>query len=257
MNKKCVFITGAANGIGRATARLFAQKGWFVGMADIDLQGLEKLAAELGSESCFFQQTDICKPVEVAKSVAAFAKKTKDQLHLLFNNAGIIYVGEFESHSYEDYHNLIQVNLLGVINTTLAALPLLKKTTQARIINTSSAAALYGNPEISVYAASKMGVKGLTEGWSVAFRKYDIRVSDIMPIFVRTRMVDDYFHEYQNLQPEKVNLKAEDVAAAVWKATHTYKLHWLIGWETKAYARLLQWLPQIFVEPLLKNILKY
>ena len=91
----------------------------------------------------------------------------------------------------------------------------------------------------------------------MAFQKYNIRVSDIMPIFVRTRMVDDYHQGYQNLQPQKVRLQPEDVAAIVWKAVHRYRLHWLIGRDTRLFARLLQWLPQPFVEPVLKNILKY
>lgn len=257
MDQKSIFITGAANGIGRAAALHFAANGWFTGLADIDQAGLDALATEIGPKRCSVHRMDVTQPTEIQAALQAFANRTEGLLHVLFNNAGIIHVGPFDSHTHEDYQNLVEINLLGVIHTTLAALPYLKRTPGARIINTSSAAAIYGNPEIPVYAASKMGVRSLTEGWSVAFRKHDIRVSDIMPIFVRTRMVDDYHHEYANLQPDKVTLRPEDVAKIVWRAAHRYKLHWLIGWETKAYARLLQWLPQPLVEPVLRMVLKY
>lgn len=257
MGQKSIFITGAANGIGRSTALHFARRGWFTGLADIDRNGLEQIATQIGRENCSLHPLDVTQPVATQNALRNFTELTGGRLHVLFNNAGIIHVGPFDSHTYEDYRRLIEVNVQGVINCTLSALPYLKQTAGARIINTSSAAALYGNPEIPVYAASKMAVRALTEGWSVAFRKYDIRVSDIMPIYVRTRMVDDYHHEYQNLQPHKITLRPEDVATVVWKAVHRYKLHWLIGQDTKVFARLLQWLPQPLVEPVLRMILKY
>ena len=95
--KKSIFITGAASGIGRETALLFGKKGWFVGIVDVNEEGLKTLQSEIGEANCFSKFMDVTDSESVQKALTAFTEKTGGQLDVIFNNAGIIEFGHFES----------------------------------------------------------------------------------------------------------------------------------------------------------------
>lgn len=147
--QKSIFISGAAAGIGRATAQQFAAAGWRVGLYDINLAGVTQLADELGA-------TAVAGPLDVTDG-AAFAAALKDfsagaggKLDVLFNNAGVLATGDFEAVSLARCHQLIDINTKGVVNGCHAALPYLKAG-QGRVINMASASAFYGTPALAVY----------------------------------------------------------------------------------------------------------
>lgn len=257
MSKKVIAITGAGKGIGEATARLFVEKGWFTVLMDVNDTAIQSLATELGSENAIAIPCDVTNNNQIEEALVQLSQTTHQKLDVLVNNAGIVEVGEFDTHTLESQLKVVDVNLKGVISMTYQALPILKQNKGSRIVNLSSASALFGNPELPVYAATKSAVKSLTEGWSVGFEKYGIKVSDLLPIFVDTDMVRRYYKDYQNLTPEKVNLSPQDIANTIWKAVHSNKLHWFVGTDTKAFAFLLRFLPYSIQRMILKKVIGY
>ena len=251
MQKKSIFITGAGRGIGKATAQLFAQKGWFVGLADINEAEITALAQELGPEQCSTHLLDVRKVEEVEKAIAEFSFKTDGQMNVLFNNAGILFSGGFEKIPLEKHKAIVDVNITGQMNVTYYALPLLKATANSTIITMGSASATYGNPELTAYAATKSAVRSLTEGWNLLFKKYGIHVADINPGYVRTDMVSNE-QEAMQLPSKEVKLTAEQIAQAVWKAAHSNRVHHFVGGD----AKLFQWTRWLLPKPLFLAILK-
>ncbi|NJL14915.1 MAG: SDR family oxidoreductase [Microscillaceae bacterium] len=221
-----IFITGAASGIGKATALLFAQKGWFVGLSDVNEAALSDLHTRLGPDKCFARVMDVRQAEQVQSVLEQFGQHTQQGLDLLFNNAGILYMGPFETISLDKQKRMVEVNLMGILNCTYQALPLLKNQPGAQIINMSSASAMYGIPEFAVYSATKHAVRALTEALSLEFESYKIKVSDIMPSFVRTPMVEAADYKAGSLRKTKQMLSAEKIAETVWKASQTHKVHW-------------------------------
>ena len=151
----------------------------------------------------------------------------------------------------EKQKDIIDVNITGQINVTQLAFPLLKATPKSTIISMCSASALYGNPELTAYAASKSAVKSLTEGWNLLFKKHGIHTADIIVSYVQTPMVEQE-QENMALASKDVKVSAPQVARAVWKAAHTKKMHHYVGGDARLFRVLKWWLPR----PLLEEILK-
>lgn len=241
--RKSIFITGAASGIGRATAVLFAEEGWYVGAVDVNKEGLDSLSDELGTDSCFTHVLDVSDRSAYGEVLARFSQQTSGKLDLLFNNAGIGVFGNFDEIPYEDHMAVIQVNLIGVIIGIYTALPMLKATENSLCFTTSSSAATYGSPGLAIYAATKHAVKGLTEALSVEFSRFDVRVADVLPLLIHTEIWDDspIYEEGQLVQRDKGWIKEtsategmarllppRDVAEAVWNAYSSDRLHWYV-----------------------------
>jgi NAD(P)-dependent dehydrogenase (short-subunit alcohol dehydrogenase family) len=187
-SRPAIFITGAASGMGRETAKLFASKGWFVGAADVNTTGLATLQQELGSQSCWTVKLDVTSKAAFDQALAEFDAKA-GRLDLMFNNAGIGESGWFEDVPYEAAMRVVQINFVGALNGAYAALPYLKKTANSMLFTTSSSSATYGMPRIAVYAATKHGVKGLTEALSVEWARHGIRVADVLPGLIDTAIL--------------------------------------------------------------------
>ena len=228
MNKKTILITGAASGIGREAALLFAQKGWFVGIFDINEKGLKDLESEIGKSDCFLGIMDISDPVSVQNGMDWFCGKTGGKLNVLLNNAGIIKFGHFENVDLEMHQKLVNVNLLGSLNCIYLGLKYLKQTPGSRIINLSSASSIYGVPDFAVYSATKHAISAMTEALNIELEKYGIFVCDIKPPYVKTPLLD-VPEEIYSKKVMGVFMGPEQVAKAIWKAAHRKKLHWNIG----------------------------
>lgn len=256
MNQKSIFITGAAAGIGKETALLFSKKGWFVGLFDVDEAGLQTLRTEIGEAQCCAHVMDVCDKDSVHNALNFFTQHTNGTLDILFNNAGIIYAGEIDQIDLDQHKRLIDINVWGVINCTVQALPYLKATPDSHIINMSSASALYGHPFLTSYAASKMAVRSITEGLDIALNKYGIKVSDLMPLWVKTNLAQDAAHQWKGLTMNEVKITTQTVANTVWNAAHSSKLHWLVGAQTKFYHVLGKILPSPLMRLSARIILK-
>src|SRR5277367_4615439 len=226
--RKSIFITGAASGIGRATALLFAEKGWFVGAYDRDTGGLKTLEAEIGATNCVTGQLDVTDKKAFEASLAAFAGQTGGRLDLLFNNAGIGRGGPFDQQPFEDILEVVQVNLVGVLNGIHSALPLLKTTPGSLCFTTSSSSATYGMPNIAVYSATKHAVKGLTEALSIEFRAFGVRAADTLPGLIDTAILPPGAAQSAPTEGMFRLTPAMEVAKIVWEAYHSDKLHWFV-----------------------------
>ncbi len=234
LKQKCVFITGAAAGIGRAISLRFAEAGWFVGLADIDELGVKSLARELGPENCMPMQLDVADPDQWQSCMESFWQKT-GRLDVMINNAGILFSGSFDSIALKSQQKMVDINVTGVVNGCHTAFPYLKETPESRLINLCSASAMYGQPSMAVYSATKFAVKGLTEALSLEWEPHRIRVLDIMPLFVRTAMVTDM--NARSIRRLGVKLTVDDVANDVFLAAttsrHRNRVHWPVGSDTK------------------------
>ncbi len=250
--KKAIFITGAASGIGKATARLFAERGWFIGLYDVNQQGLHDVANEIGEGNCCYQVLDVRDMSSWQSAVSHFGGHTGGRMDMFFNNAGVLRVGRFEDVPLEQAEDLIDINVKGVIKGIYATLEMLKHTAKtqgkARILNTASLAGLYGVPSQAAYSASKFAVRSLTESLSIEFARYDIDVADLMPSFIDTpmvvstpeganRSVKEMYADPGDIEP--VSLVAEEA----WAAANKTVLHRPVGKPARQVKRVVGLFP--------------
>ena len=241
MEPKSIFITGAASGIGRATATLFHEKGWFVGAYDVDADALETLNQELG-ERCLTAYLDVRDKEAFDKALATFSGETNGHLDLMFNNAGITVGGYFDDVPFDKIMDMVNINLVGVLNGVHAAIPLLKKTENSLCFTTSSSAAIFGSPGMATYGATKYAIKGFTHAMSVELARYGVRAADVMPGIIDTPLwrADRYKEGEAVATYEKTpkrnadrtdasrTIAPSEVAEAVWSAYHGTRLHWYV-----------------------------
>jgi NAD(P)-dependent dehydrogenase (short-subunit alcohol dehydrogenase family) len=191
--KPTMLVTGAASGIGRAIATHFARQGWFVGLADIDREGLDGLSREI-SEPHLALALDVRDSDAWQMAVAAFAQATNGRLDVFVNNAGIAHSGNFEDIPLGAALEMIDINLAGAVRGIYACLPLLKSTAGAQLINMGSSAGLFGYPDLAVYSATKAAMATLSEVLSIEFAEHGICVTTLQPHFTKTPLLDAPFH---------------------------------------------------------------
>jgi NAD(P)-dependent dehydrogenase (short-subunit alcohol dehydrogenase family) len=225
---KVILVTGAASGIGRETALLFARRGFAVVACDRDAAGLERLRAEVAGDGLVAEVLDVADLAAWRPLVARVAERFS-RLDVLFNCAGLTYMGRFEDVTVEQHVRTVQVNVMGVVNGILACLDLLKGTPGAHVVTMGSASAFYGVPELSTYSASKFFVRGLTESLNLEFEKYGIVVTDLMPNYVATPMIAGQVYKAGTLETFGARLTPAEIAELVWKAAHARRVHWVPG----------------------------
>ncbi|MEU9207360.1 SDR family oxidoreductase [Streptomyces sp. NPDC048415] len=165
-------VTGGASGIGRATAELLAARGAQVAVLDLDPSSVEKPL--LG------YRADVTDDASVREAVAA-AVADLGGLDVLVNNAGIGAQGTVETNDDEQWHRVLDVNVVGMVRTTRAALPHLRASGHAAIVNTCSIAATAGLPQRALYSASKGAVQSLTLAMAADHLREGIRVNCVNP----------------------------------------------------------------------------
>jgi NAD(P)-dependent dehydrogenase (short-subunit alcohol dehydrogenase family) len=244
-NGPSIFITGAGAGIGRATARLFAERGFVVGLFDVDERALEETASGMDSSRVVKRRLDVTDESSFAGAMGAFGDATGGTLDVMFNCAGILRTGKFEEVSMADNDAQIAVNLRGVILGTRLALPLLLKGGMRRIISMSSASAIYGVPDLAVYSATKFAVRALTEALDLELRPRGVRVCDLMPGYVNTNMVSSLPFKPASIKTLGVRHTAEDVARRVWDAAHGDDVHYFLATDVAALARVANLVPRL------------
>jgi NAD(P)-dependent dehydrogenase (short-subunit alcohol dehydrogenase family) len=203
LKDKVAIITGAASGIGKATAKLFAEHGAKVVVADIDKDGGSQTVTQIqnGGNEAIFVETDVTLKVDTEKMVAQTVE-TYGKLDILFNNAGIAMRLPVAELPEADWHRCLDVNLTGVFLCAKAAIPAMQKNGGGSIINMSSIYGVVGADVRAAYVASKGGVTNLTRGMALDYAENNIRVNCICPGFVETPLVAGVIktpEEYQAL----------------------------------------------------------
>ncbi|CAL9336926.1 Dihydroanticapsin 7-dehydrogenase [Streptomyces sp. enrichment culture] len=192
-------VTGGASGIGQATAELLAERGARVAVVDLD-------PATVG-EPLLAYRADVGDDPSVRRAVAAAAGDLGG-LDVLVNNAGVGARGTVEDNDDAEWHRVLDVNVLGMVRTTRAALPHLRRSAHAAIVNTCSVAATAGLPQRALYSATKGAVYSLTLAMAADHVREGIRVNCVNPGTVDTPWVGRLLEAADDPAAERAALEA-------------------------------------------------
>jgi NAD(P)-dependent dehydrogenase (short-subunit alcohol dehydrogenase family) len=186
--QKTALVTGAARGIGLATAKRFLAEGWRVALLDIDGENLKRAHAAVGKPDETLAITcDVADPAGVDKALAAVAQKF-GRLDALVNNAGIAIFKPILDVTYEDWQRVLAVNLTGPFLCSQAAVPLMRDTGGGAIVNITSISGLRASTLRTAYGTSKAGLAHLTKQQAAELATLGIRVNAVAPGPVDTAM---------------------------------------------------------------------
>jgi NAD(P)-dependent dehydrogenase (short-subunit alcohol dehydrogenase family) len=253
--RKAVFVTGAASGIGLATAERFAQAGWLVGVADLNAAGADTAAQRLPHALAL--ELDVRDRTQWAAALSKFAALSGGRLDVLVNNAGVARYGWFEDLSGDEMDLIVDVNLKGVLNGAYASLDLLKATPNARLINVGSCAGLVGAPRQAAYSATKWAVRGLSDALGIEFSRFGIGVACIMPWFVETPILDSHAAGSNESFRDAIRqtgatvCTVQEAAEAIWRAANGEAMAIIVGKQ----GRQLQFMARYFPGILRKRLL--
>ena len=181
-----VIVTGAARGIGLATARLLLEEGWRVALVDRDADALDEALATVTPAGGFALLADVSEPEQVARMIADTMAQT-GRIDALVNNAGVAHFGPIEDTSLDEWRRVMATNLDGVFLCSQAALPALKRRGGA-IVNIASISGLRASTLRVAYGTSKAAVMHLTRQQAVELGEYGIRANCVAPGPVRTKL---------------------------------------------------------------------
>jgi 2-keto-3-deoxy-L-fuconate dehydrogenase len=220
---KIALVTGAASGIGEATAKTLARAGAFVYVADLDEENGNRAAAEIGLEKAAFLKLDVAQKAACEQTAQAVLS-AKGRLDILVNNAGIGHVGNILRTSDEDLDRLYAVNVRGVFSLTKAFLPSMIARRAGVIVNTSSIGGVVAVSERLAYCTTKFAIIGLTKCLALDHASQGIRANAICPGKVETPFVKKRIAEYPDPQKAYLEMAAtqalgrmampEEIAAA-------------------------------------------
>lgn len=184
---RVAIVTGASSGIGAQLARDLVRRGMRVALLARRRDRLEAFAQELGADRAMAVAADVAERPGVDAAVAAVRERW-GQIDLLVNNAGFVRHVLFKDHDVADIERMVQTNVLGVVYTMKAVLPLMRAQGRGWIVNMSSVAGKLGQPDESVYSATKFAVAGLSEALVLELGVLGIHVMTVHPALVRTEM---------------------------------------------------------------------
>lgn len=249
--RKAIFVTGGASGIGRAIALRFGKAGWFVGLGDVDREGMEATEARLPGGFSYSHRFDVRDRAAWDEALDGFATAAGGRIDVVANNAGIPLGGALIENSAEEIERCLDINLKGVLFGAQAAYPWLRKTAPGScLLNTASAAGIYGTPGASVYSATKFGVRAITESLDAEWAADGIEVRSLMPGFIDTPLLDKAPNRASN---ENIRGRVtgagleitpvEDVGEAAWAAVHGRRLHTPVGKTAFQLRFAARWMP--------------
>lgn len=229
---KTVLITGASSGIGRATAELFASRGWTVAAT---MRTPEKSDLATVSDRIKLFKLDVTDQASVDQAVQDILARC-GTIDVVVNNAGYGLMGPFEAQTDAQIRRQFECNVFGVLNVIRAVLPHMRERQQGRIVNVGSAAGRISLPLYSMYSATKWALEGFSEGLWLELRQHNIKVKIIEPGMIKT----DFFERSRevatkpgltaydefvglvspNLKAwEEAGAEADVVARSIWRAS--------------------------------------
>lgn len=249
--QRSIFITGGGSGIGRATALHFAARGWFVGVADINEGGMAETLSLIAGGAKWAGRLDVRDRKGWDEALAAFAAAAGGRIDALVNNAGIGTGGSLSELDPEEIDRCLDINLKGVLYGAQAVYPYLQKTAPgSALVNMASAAGIAGSAGMSVYCATKFGVRAVSESLDAEWAPEGITVASVCPSFIETPLLDGTGNRRSNEQiRDRVRAAGleitpvERVAEAVWEAVHGTRLDYFVGETSKRMAFAKRWMP--------------
>ena len=186
LRNKVALITGAAKGIGFATAKRFAEEGAKIMLADLNEAAVMEAVGQLKHAEPYV--LDVTDRASIQRAVDDIIAKHQ-RIDILINNAGITQDARLVKMTEEQFDAVIDVNLKGVFNCTQLVVPYMLEAKKGAIVNASSVVGIYGNFGQTNYSATKFGVIGFTKTWAREFGQKGIRVNAVCPGFIATEMV--------------------------------------------------------------------
>jgi short-subunit dehydrogenase len=237
-----VAITGAARGIGRATAAALVAKGCRVAIGDLDLELAEKTAAQLGGGT-------VALPLDVTDRAAfeRFLEEAERQLgplDALVNNAGIMPVTPFAEESEDSIRRQVEINFIGLVNGTQLAIERLRPRGSGYVVNVASQAGKVGTPGIATYSGTKHAVVGFSEAVRGELRGTGVEMLCVMPTVVNTELTSGVGQKWVKA------VEAEDVAAEIVDAMEVPRFDVFVPRANGTLLRFLQLLPRSWREAL-------
>jgi len=227
---KIAIITGAASGIGRALGVELALRGAIVVMADVQTKMLEEVVESITQDGYKVKAVTLdVTDFEAVKALVSDTVAKYGRLDYIFNNAGIAIAGEVRDCSIDDWRNVLDVNLYGVINGVAAAYPLMVKQGFGHIINTASIAGLTLFPNSASYVASKYGVVGLSNALRIEGADLGVDVSVVCPGYIKTpifhtnKMIKINREKIIKSLPERFGITPEECALVILRGVERNK----------------------------------
>ena len=265
LTDKRVLVTGAASGIGRATALAFAQRGADVVICDVNESGLQETAGEIErlGRRAFARRVDVSVRHEM-REFAAWVHSTIGVLDILVNNAGVGLGATFLETPLEDWDWIVAINLMGVIHGCHFFIPpMVQRGAGGHVVNVSSAAGYVASPPLAAYSATKFAVLGLSEALRQELEPHGIGVTAVCPGIINTPITRSArlrgaaaderareqmvrFYERRNYGPERV---AENILRAIQRnravapiSPEAWVFYYLKRWSPWLVYRLNRWL---------------
>ncbi|RDE04518.1 SDR family oxidoreductase [Sphingomonas aracearum] len=247
---KRIFITGGGSGIGAATARLFAGRGWTVGLADVNEAGLAEVRASLSGEGHATYRMDVRDRDAWRSALDDFTAASGGALDVLFNNAGIGTGGPLASADFAALDRTVEINFTGVLNgARIGHAYLARAAPGSCLLNTSSASGIYGSSGLATYSATKFAVRGLSEALDGEWSADGIRVRCLLPSFIETPLLSGAVGGSNRTIRETVTGAGLEltpvgvVAEAAWTAVQGERLHTYVGKTAQRLAFAARWMP--------------
>lgn len=256
--RKRAFITGAAAGLGFELAKALAADGWAIGLFDRNVARLATVEEEFSNAGvpALAYPGDVTQSDELTVAVNSFAA-THDGLDLMVNNAGVAVVGGLMDVPLDDWRWVIDINVMGVVHGSRAALPHLQRNGTGVIINIASAAAFASAPGMGPYNATKAAVVSFSETLAAELRAAGMQVSVVMPTYFESGLLESFRGPESARQTALEMMKTSkyaacDVAADVLQGAARGEFYIVLPKSTRGLWRLKRWMPDRFLKRIAK-----
>lgn len=238
-----VLVTGASQGIGKATALLFAQKGYDLVLAARHAERLATVAQEVQAlgRAALAVPTDV-RDYEQVSTLVHKALEHYDSIDVLVNNAGIYISGPVENFSLDEWHQAIDTNLWGYVHTIQALIPQFLAQGTGTIVNVGSIGGKVPTPYLTPYCASKFAVTGLTQALHSELKPKGIHVCGVYPNLIKSDLMERAIfqgkdeqdtqarrHQLEQILSTPIVEKPDDVARAIWDAVKHRRSEVIVG----------------------------
>jgi short-subunit dehydrogenase len=237
-----IFITGGTTGLGLAVAKLYLEEGKRVGVCG---RNLSKLPEGFSEQFPKFQAYE-CDVTDKEKLADAIYDFSKNGLDLVLANAGISLDSKTDIPNFENGRRIIEINVLGVLNTFEPAINIMLKNKSGHIAAISSVAGFVGLPGASFYCASKAAVTTLCESYGADLKKYGISVSCICPGFIKTPLTDKNTHGMPFL------MSSENGSKKIKRALDNKVRLYIFPWQMKILITFLNKIPRFLFRTIIE-----